>query len=269
MISTLGNVVIRCKWIVCLILILFLTASLAAEPDRETLYQIATIDSLLSGLYDGWISIGRLTKHGDFGLGTFDGLDGEMVVVDGIVYQITSDGTSRKPDAAVTTPFAAVTFFDKDKVATIQDEMTLSRLQEFLNDMLPSKNLFYAIRIDGTFTRVRTRSVPRQNKPYQPLADVTVKQPVFELSDVEGSIVALRCPYFVKGANVPGYHMHFITSDRSQGGHLLDCSIKCGKVLLDITPQFELSLPKDESFYRADFEPASSETLEKVEQGKQ
>jgi len=249
--------------------VLLSAAMVAAGQDRDVLYQIATIDSLMAGLFDGWVSTGQLAEHGDFGLGTFDRLDGEMVVVDGTVYQITSDGAARKPAASVTTPFAAVTFFDKDKVFAIPDEMTLPKLQEYLDGMLPSKNLFYAIRIDGTFARVRTRSVPRQNKPYRRLVEVTAQQSVSEFADVNGTIVALRCPYFVKGANVPGYHMHFITSDRKRGGHLLDCSVKSGVVAFDITPELNLSLPDDPSFYRTDFQPDSQENLEKVEQGNQ
>jgi acetolactate decarboxylase len=258
--------------IACLFIAILLfplgTVLSAAQPDRDVLYQVSTIDSLLAGSYDGWASTGQLTKHGDFGLGTFDQLDGEMVVLDGTIYQITSDGAIHKPAATMTTPFAAVTFFDRDKVVAIPKEMTLTKLQEYLDGLLLSKNLFYAIRIDGTFTHVKTRSVPRQSKPYRRLVDITAQQPVFEFTNVEGTIVALRCPYFVKGANVPGYHMHFITSDRKRGGHLLDCTIKRGVIALDITPGFDLSLPRDESFYRTDFQPSSQENLEKAEQEK-
>lgn len=247
------------------VLLVVIAVPVGADQSRDTLYQIATIDSLMSGLYDGFISVDQLSKHGDFGLGTFDKLNGEMVVIDGTVYQVTSDGAAHKV-ADITTPFAAVTFFDKDKVSTIQEEMTLPTLQEYLDSLLPSKNLFYAIRIDGTFKRVKTRSVPSQSKPYRLLVDVAAKQPTFELSDVKGTIVALRCPYFVKGVNVPGYHMHFITSDRSRGGHMLDCTIMSGEVSLDITPEFNLLLPNDESFYQTDFQTGSGD-LKKVEQG--
>ncbi|MCE5200592.1 MAG: acetolactate decarboxylase [Armatimonadota bacterium] len=253
--------------IAVLLLLSILSVPVTADSARDVLYQVSTIDSLMAGLFDGWASIDQLMKHGDFGLGTFNRLDGEMVVMDGIAYQITSDGIAHKPTANVTTPFAAVTFFDKDKAVTIPNEMTLPKLQEYLDSLLPSKNLFYAIRIDGTFTQVKTRSVPIQSKPYPHLVDVTAKQPVFELTNVSGTIVALRCPYFVKGVNVPGYHMHFITSDRKRGGHLLDCNMKSGVAVIDITPEFNLSLPKDESFYHADFEASNQEDLKKVEQG--
>jgi acetolactate decarboxylase len=249
-------------------LLLALAIPAVSGPARDVLFQISTIDSLMVGLYDGWMSIGELRKHGDFGLGTFDMLDGEMVVMDGTVYQITSDGVAHKPASTVSTPFAAVTFFDRDITSTIPGEMDLSSLKDYLDGLLPSKNLFYAIRIDGIFPRVKTRSVPMQSKPYPKLLDVTARQPVFDLTDVKGSIVALRCPYFVNGANVPGYHMHFLTADRKRGGHLLDCAIKTGMTYVDTTTDFVLSLPNDERFYRADLSAQSQKNLEKVEQGK-
>jgi acetolactate decarboxylase len=252
-----------------LVVFVLLIAPLQASTDlaRDVLYQVSTIDSLMAGLYDGYTSLDQLKKHGDFGLGTFDGLDGEMVVLDGTVYQITSDGAAHKPLGSMTTPFAAVTFFDKDKSSTILKEMTLPQLLEHLDTLIPSKNLFYAIRIDGTFTQVKTRSVPKQSKPYPRLVDVTAKQPVFEFENVKGTIVALRCPYFVKGVNVPGYHLHFITADRTRGGHVLDLTLKSGGVKLDTTSEFDLSLPNNETFYRTNFEAGSGEELKKVEQG--
>lgn len=262
----------RINRLLCLSLALMalsaMMAGAAGKPDRDVLYQVSTIDSLMAGLYDGWTTIGELTKHGDFGLGTFDRLDGEMIVLDGIVYQIASDGSVHKPSAGVTTPFAAVTFFDKDITATIPREMDLPALKGYLDGMLASKNVFYAIRIDGTFRHVRTRSVPRQSKPYQRLTSIVEHQPEFEFTNVRGTIVALRCPYYVKGVNVPGYHMHFITADRKRGGHILDCMVNDGIVSLDLTGELSLILPKDKEFYNTNFEVGGQGSVEKVEQGK-
>lgn len=248
------------------LMLIMLAAPVAAAQNREVLYQVSTIDALLAGMYDGWQSLGQLTKHGDFGIGTFDKLNGEMAVLDGKVYQIASDGNVKVMPASATTPFAAVTFFDRDKVFQITKQMMLTELQAYLDSVLPTKNLLYAIRIDGTFASLKTRSVPMQSKPYPPLTSVTAKQPTFEFSNVEGTLIALRCPYFVKGANVPGYHMHFLTSDRKRGGHLLDCVITRATVLVDVTPEFCLSLPNDEGFYSTDFQPATEESLKKAEQ---
>lgn len=246
-------------------MLLAATASSAAKSERDVLYQVSTIDSLMAGLYDGRMSLGKLAKHGDFGLGTFDKLDGEMIVLDGIIYQVTSDGVAHTIAGGTTTPFAAVTFFDKDKTAAIGREKSLTELKDYLDRMLPLKNLFYAIRIDGAFKHVKTRSVPAQRKPYKKLVEVAAQQPVFEFNEVQGTIVALRCPYYVKGVNVPEYHFHFITADRKQGGHLLDCTIQSGLVMLDLTPEFNLFLPRDDAFYHMDFEQAVQDDLKKVE----
>jgi acetolactate decarboxylase len=232
---------------------------------RDTLYQVSTIDALMAGLYDGKVSIGELKKRGDFGLGTFDKLDGEMIVLEGTVYQVTSDGLVHRVAKDETTPFAAVTFFDKDESAVIGSEKSFAELKDYLDQLLCSKNLFYAVKIEGTFKRVKTRSVPMQNKPYKKLVDITAHQPVFEFNDVKGTMIALRCPYFVQGLNVPGYHFHFLTSDRKRGGHVLDCTIERGVAMLDVTPEFSLFLPKDEAFYRMDFETDVQNNLERIE----
>jgi len=251
-----------------LVMALGVTISAAAESRRDVLYQTSTMDALMAGLYDGRMTIGELAKHGDFGLGTFNRLDGEMVVMDGIVYQVTSDGVAHKAAGAMTTPFAAVTFLDHDQTTASEVERDLAALEEYMDRTLPSKNVFYAIRIDGMFTHVKTRSVPRQSKPYRKLVDVVARQPIHELTDVKGTIVGFRCPYYVTGVNVPGYHMHFLSADRRRGGHLLDCTVKSATVTVDVTPQFELSLPQNKEFYDADFGASTQKDLEKVEQGR-
>ena len=256
----------RIQYVVpCLAVLFIALVAAGAAPSRDALYQISTIDSLMAGLYDGTVKLGELTRHGDFGLGTFDKLDGEMIVLDGLVYQASADSTVRRAAGAVTTPFAAVTFFDTDRTATIAEETDLAAMRDYLDRLLPSLNLFYALRIDGTFKRVKTRSVPMQSKPYPKLVEVAARQPIAEFADVKGTVVAFRCPYYVRGVNVPGYHLHFLTADRKRGGHVLDCTVSNAMVKLDITSEFNLFLPKDERFYHTDFETDSSGDLKKVE----
>ena len=235
------------------------------DVDRENIYQVSTIDALLGGIYDGVASFGQLKNHGDFGIGTLDALDGEMIALDGSFYQIKSNGVASPIANEVTTPFAAVTFFDRDKTIDINDEMSFSDITALLDSSLGSANLFYAIRIDGTFSLVKTRSVPRQSKPYPKLVDVVKQQPVFELNDVKGSIVGFRCPPFVKGINIPGYHFHFIDSNRTRGGHVLDCRLITGKVYVDVTPAFYMSLPAREDFLQMELGKDLSKDREKVE----
>jgi len=251
----------------CGLLLLAHPACARPAADRDILFQVSTIDALMSGLFDGVLSVKELKRHGDFGVGTFDALDGEMVMLEGRAWQVASDGVARRVEDARLTPFAAVTFFDRDQTAKIEQELDLKALSAYLDSLLTTKNVFCAIRLDATFAYVKTRSVPRQTKPYPTLAQVAAHQPTFEFSDVRGTIVALRCPYFVAGANVPGYHFHFIDEQRTRGGHLLECRLTNGTVSLDLTPDFTLRLPQTPEFYRQPLGPDSGQGLEKVEKG--
>jgi acetolactate decarboxylase len=222
-----------------------------AQPDRDVLYQTSTLDALMLGIYDGPLTFRELAQQGDFGLGTLNGLDGEMIALDGRFYQVTADGVAHEIAADTHTPFAAVTFFDRDQTARIEDEATFADLLGSLEGLLTTTNVFYAIRIDGTFPYVKTRSVPRQQRPYPKLADVIAHQPTFELRDVKGTMVGFRCPAYVKGINVAGYHFHFIDDARSKGGHVLDCRVRDAEVTIDPTRGLRVALPASQAFDRA------------------
>jgi len=236
-----------------------------AQPDRDVLYQTSTIGALMIGVYDGPVTFGQLRQHGDFGLGTFNALDGEMVAVDGEFYQITADGIAHRVEDATCTPFAAVTFLDRDYTTHVEHELTFAQLTEHLERSLPTKNVFYAIRVDGTFSYMKTRSVPRQQRPYPKLADVVATQPTFEWHDVKGTLVGFRCPAYIKGINVPGYHFHFIDDARTKGGHVLECRVRSGTVTLDLTREFLLALPESEDFDRAALDGADEQTTDHPE----
>jgi len=248
--------------------LLLVLAVPAFAADNRVLYQRSTIDALMAGQYDGNCTLAELSKHGDFGIGTFDKLDGEMVLLDGRFYRVSSDGKARPAATSETSPFASVTFFSPTRTATLGAECDLEGMVQRIDSLLPSKNLFCAIRIEGRFAYVKTRSVPKQDKPYPRLTDVVAHQPTFEMRDVKGTIVGLYCPYFVKGVNVPGYHFHFITSDRLQGGHLLDCRFDEAAVALDSVPVFTLILPTTSEFSNADLQSGAPGDLKKVEQGR-
>ncbi len=213
--------------------------------DRDTLYQVSTIDSLLSGNYDGFVTIGELKKNGDIGLGTFDMLDGEMMVLDGEVYRIDSEGKVVKVNDKVTTPFAEVTMFEEDTSKKLTDIDNIDTLQRQLNNLITKKNLFYVFRIDAKFDYIKTRSVPKQDKPYPILSEVTKNQSIFEFHNVEGTIVIVWCPEYIGGVNVSGYHMHFISDDRTMGGHLLELRFQQGDVLVDEVKDFEMHLSNE------------------------
>jgi acetolactate decarboxylase len=248
--------------------VLILTAfmihgSLATSDD--TLFQTSPISALMQGVYDGTMTFKNLSTYGDFGLGTVDALDGEMIELDGQFYQVKSDGLAYHLNNSIKTPFAEVTFFKPDETIALNESVNLTKLNYYLNSKLASLNLFYAIRIDGTFDYIKTRSVPIQTKPYPILSEAVKGQKIFEFHNVTGTIVGFRCPDFVNGLNVPGYHMHFITADRSTGGHLLDLRLEYAEIKVDALSDFEMVLPSNQEFYEADLSENQQAALNKVE----
>jgi acetolactate decarboxylase len=249
------------------ILLCGLLACVDSRQDQDTLFQISTINALLDGEYEGTMTFGDLKKHGTFGLGTFNALDGEMIGLEGGFYQIKADGIAYPVPDSMTTPFAVVTVFDADKTLPAQDGMDYEGLKNYLDEAIPDKSIFYAAKIDGTFRYIKTRSVPKQQEPYPPLVEAIKEQTFFEFHDVEGTIVGFRCPDSVKGVNVPGYHLHFITEDRKAGGHLLACQLHDGTIDIDYTSEFYMILPQHKSTrQKADLTRDRGEELKKVEQ---
>jgi acetolactate decarboxylase len=228
--------------------------------------QVSTIDALLAGSYEGQMPLQKLLTYGNFGLGTFDNLDGEMVVLEGQVYQIKADGRVYRPPLSLTTPFASVVQFKADYTFSIDQETDLKDLETMIEKALPNKNLFCAVKVRGNFRTMKTRSVPAQKKPYPLLAEVAKHQPVFNFESVSGVLVGFRSPVFVKGINVPGDHLHFISDDHKSGGHVLDFRLQKGTVELDVCHEFFMVLPEGGgSFGQVDLGQDRSKELEKVE----
>lgn len=241
------------------------TAEQGQTTETDTIYQFSTIDALLEGVYDGEISCGELKGYGDFGLGTFDNLDGEMLELDGVIYQVKADGNVYEVDDTTTSPFAAVTFFETDIEKTVNEQMNNQQMAEYIADLLPSQNIMYAVMITGDFTYMKTRSVAAQEEPYPRLVDVTKDQSVFELNDTEGTIVGYWMPEFIDGMNVPGYHLHFITEDRTGGGHILEYTIESGTIMIDSTDRFYLELPENEDYLGMGLSQDTEGELEEAE----
>ena len=256
------------KWMLCIGLGILLLVSNCGTPERNTLFQTSTINALLAGLYDGDISCRRLLKHGDFGIGTFDRLEGEMVILEGTIYQVKVDGKVYQPDPNGKTPFATTCYFNPEKTVSINTSMDDKRLETLIDAAAPNQNLFCAIRITGQFRSMRTRSVPAQKRPYPPLTEVTRYQPEFDMNNVFGTIVGFRCPPYVNGINVPGYHLHFINGDRTRGGHVLDFEIIDGTCDIDMLDQFFLRLPNTKDFAETDLSRDRNKELKDVEKGK-
>jgi acetolactate decarboxylase len=240
-------------------------ASSSEEVREDNIFQVSVIRATVEGLYDGVMTFGDLKEHGNFGIGTFERLDGELVVLDGVFYQLKADGTASLAEDSMDTPLATVTFFDADRNLSLDERMNFTELESYLDEHIPTENIFYAIRIDGSFDYLKTRSVPAQEKPYPPLAEAVKEQTTLEFRNVTGTIVGFRYPDFAEGLGLPGYHMHFITSDRSSGGHLLDCVVRNASISIDEISEFEMALPKDQDFLRADLSDDKQEELKEAE----
>lgn len=218
------------------------SSSDAAATKEETLFQASTINSLLAGNYDGFMSFAELKQHGDVGIGTFNALDGELVMIDKTVYKVKASGAVEEVPDTDTTPFAAVTYFDEDATKSLGPTASLEALELELDKMMSDPASFYLFRIDGTFNTIKARSVPSQEKPYPVLSEAVKNQSIFEYQKIPGTLVGLWCPEDIGGLNVKGYHFHFISDDRSKGGHLLDVSFDSATALVDQTDGFFMTL---------------------------
>jgi acetolactate decarboxylase len=213
-----------------------------AHADREphVLFQASTIAALLAGAYDGDLTFAELAEHGDLGIGTLNGLDGEMIALDGRFYRADVDGAVRPVPASARTPFAVVVAFE----AAAEVAIAGGDLRHLLAAVdAHADSAACAVRLDGEFELVRARSVPRQDPPYRPLAEVAAEQHVFELRDLRGTLVGFRFPDYASGIEVTGYHLHFISEDRTRGGHVLDCIARTGRLRIDPSSDLHVELP--------------------------
>jgi acetolactate decarboxylase len=235
----------------------------AGKPD--SLYLCAPVNALVEGIYEEKIPLQEIKRHGDFGLGTFNHLDGEMVLLDGRVYQICGNGqVNWITDESILTPFAAVTFYHPLSQEYLAKEMPYESFLDWLGALLPSPNIFYAIRIEGTFSLIRARSVPRQEN-YRPLAEAAREQTLFRWQDIQGTLAGFFTPSFLPSVSVPGLHLHFLSDDLGRGGHLLECVPTEVRVGVQMIYHLELSLPRSLDYLTWDFQRDIRADLHKAE----
>ncbi len=219
----------------------------------HTLFQVSTSGALVAGVYSSAVSVKGILEHGDFGLGTFANLDGEMVILDGRVYQVQGSGQVSEAPPEAGAPFAVVTRFSPEVDVELEPMANFSELQKRCDAIRTSGNIFYAFRLDGKFNRVRTRAVKPPQKGAR-LIDAAKTQSEFHFTDVIGTLVGLWSPGFSSTFSISGYHFHFLSEDRTEGGHLLEC--ETGSIRLQMEPltDFHLALPETENFLKADLD---------------
>jgi acetolactate decarboxylase len=236
------------------------------EP--HVLFQASTIGALLEGAYEGDLTFAELAEQGGLGLGTLNGLDGEMIALDGRFYRADVDGAVTEVEPSARTPFAVVTAFEPAIDERIDGPLDHEQLLARLDELIPAGAASCAIRLDGHFDSVRARSVPRQSPPYRSLTVVVAEQHVFELTDVTGTMVGFRFPAYAEGIEVSGYHLHFVDDARQRGGHVLGS--RCGdplRVRLDPSSDLHVELPPGIELADPETTAATHAAVERVERG--
>jgi acetolactate decarboxylase len=231
----------------------------------HTLFQVSTTGALVAGVDTGSVTVKAVLDHGDFGLGTFANLDGEMVVLDGRVYQTKGTGEVSEAAGDASAPFAVVTRFSPEVDVGIDIVASLSDLASQCDARRSSGNIFYALRLDGQFNRIHTRAVNPPGEGAR-LIDAARAQNEFHFTNVAGTLVGLWSPGFSSAFSVPGYHFHFLSADRQHGGHLLECSAGPLRLRMEALNDFHLALPETESFLRADLSRNAADELAYAEQ---
>ncbi|GLX99109.1 acetolactate decarboxylase [Herbidospora sp. NBRC 101105] len=218
-----------------------------ARRSRE-IYQTSTMSALLEGVYEGDVTIGELLKHGDFGVGTFNRLDGEMLILDGVCHHLRADGSAHVAAMDEKTPFAVVTRFRPDMTIPVTSGGDHAAVTELIDGSVSSVNVIYAIRITGTFGQVHTRTVMEQTPPFPPLTEATKGQGETTFTDVRGTLAGFRTPDFEQGISVAGYHLHFVDESGRRGGHSLGFRLERGTIELSVRSEIHLSLPRTRQF---------------------
>jgi len=241
-------------------------AGLAHVASRDTLYLTSTFRTLIEGQFEGEVPCGTLKQLGDVGLGAIDRLNGELILVDGVCYAARVDGSVQPAPDDTRTPYALVTPLEPDLTLDFRtsEAMDFDQLRRRLDERLGNLNLPWAFRIDGAFAYVKARSVPAQEPPYRRLVDVIETQREFEFNDVRGTIVGFRLPDHLESVGVPGYHFHFLTADRTGGGHLLAFRSNDLRVVADRATDVHVILPQNESFGQADLMRATEAEMNRI-----
>ena len=255
--------------------LLFNTAIAAEIPplklQRDVLYQVALLQSLTMGYFDGSISVGELKKHGDTGIGTFEGLDGEMIFLDGVVYRANQDGKINVVADDVRVPFANVAFFHLNDAGggSLYRFKSKADIEESLTGTVKmgGANSPHMIKIHGDFNSITVRSEAKQEKPYPTLvAALQATQKEFTFKNIKGTIVGLYCPDYMSSLNSTGWHFHFISDDKKIGGHVLEMDIKNANYELEKFDDFVLGLPYEDNFQELNFNQDLKEDIRKAEQ---
>ena len=232
---------------------------------RTKFTQVSLFSVLLSGRYDGVISIADLKKLGGMSIATMDRLDGEMQMIDGVVYQACADGHVYLPGDDATIPFGTVAQFHAERSVRLADIPSYELFEEQMAKCCPQENIPLGIHFTGDFHRMKVRAVARQERDGVGLADAAKNEAVFDLPDCSGDLVGFRLPGYVNGVNAPGWHLHFVDTARQHGGHVVNFSLRDGELRFCHADDFQIRLPPPEVLAGLDLSRNWSKELKRAE----
>ena len=240
------------------------------NPNRETIYQVSLPQALAMGYGDGSISVKDLKTYGDTGVGTFEGFDGEMIFLDGVVYRANQNCQINVIKDDVLVPFCNVAFFKLNEAGggSIIRMYTKAEVEDGLTYPI-DKNNPHMVKLEGEFNSITIRSAAKQKKPYPPLVEVLkATQKKFTFKNIKGTIVGLYMPKFMSSINSTGWHFHFISADKKIGGHVLEMNVENAKFTLEKFDDFTMLVPMNKNFQDLNFDRDINEDIRKAAQGK-
>lgn len=214
----------------------------SALEDKDTLFQVSNWENFSTGSYEGNYTITELKREGDTGIGFLNGLEGELIMVNSTAYQITSNGTVKNASDYQRSPFAMITFFEADKLITLNKSLNRSLVENETMKSLSNPNIFYAIKVEGKFKYIKVRIINPPDKPYPNLTEVLNNSTELEYKEINGTLVGFWCPAYANGLNIPGFQFQFLSDNKTQGGYVLDYEIDSGLIMIDSTSNFFMVL---------------------------
>jgi acetolactate decarboxylase len=222
----------------------------------NTIVQVSTIGSFAAGNFDAMGKFSEFPAECNFGIGCYENLDGEMILIDGKYYQLKADGIAYEREREAATPFSTVAIFEPTDSMNVEKPLTFSEFKVFIESKFPDNNIPLLFRFEGEFEAINYRSIPAQERPFPTLAEAVKHQTTFTREHVKGSLIGFRFPKYFNTMNLPGYHIHFIDEKRREGGHVLDVTVSKGKLSLAESFDFRLQLPRNvEAYRKTDMEP--------------
>ncbi len=256
------------KYAILILLLAVGTASAQKSDGESCLFHVGLANTLLGGLYDGFYTVDQLKSKGNFGIGAPHRLDGELLILDGRVWQTTHIDSTFEAEGSMMVPYAAVHDFSAVATIKLDGSFTRDQLYAVLDTLLSPTNGMYGVKVTGTFTSITSRAFPAvHDNPAPPLASIMDRQVLFRHSDIKGSLVGYKLPAFMAGMNFPGYHFHFLSDDHRRGGHMVDFAASDVTIEFDRIHRFEVQLPDSPDFDTFDFSSDRSSEARTIQRG--